>query len=114
MQTSAHSCKRQLAISAPAGPHPIRGDGHSTRFSESGGVLNEGAGPSAQPDRLKVYRLQSECLHGSDLRFSVEDRIDVLHDVRTDLQKRPFVLDRYQRALGAVVHRHPERLHQRA
>ena len=58
---------------------------------------------------------QPQRLNGRGFWISIEDRIDVLHDVAGDIEEIPSVLQRDERALGAVVHGDlEERLDERA
>ena len=47
--------------------------------------------------------VEPEHLHRRCLRITVEDRIDMLHDVGAHVEKVPLVLDGNERTLGAVV-----------
>src|SRR5256885_1332006 len=59
---------------------------------------------SVQPKDLQCCRLW----------IAVEDRINVLHNIRTDIEEIPFVLDRYEGTLGTVISSHLEGLSQGA
>jgi nitrite reductase/ring-hydroxylating ferredoxin subunit len=48
------------------------------------------------------------------LRIAEEDRVDMLHDIARNFQEASLVFQRYQRALGPVIHRDLKRLDKRA